>query len=180
MDAKMQSLGNNTIATTASKNQQTKSQLITKEEILKLYFEDKLKQCEIAKLLKVSKQYVSKVILNDSRFSNEKKERKRKSMLYRKEYQQNYQKNYKRKIIKDDSKEILKVIHENASRELSGSYHYISNDTLVYSNISAYHINKKGNLVLNKNINATYDIPRMLNRHRKVPTQKQKFYTKNL
>lgn len=77
MDAKMQSLENNAIATTVSKNQQTESQLITKEKILKLYFEDKLKQCEIAKLLKVSKQYVSKVLLNDSRFSKEKEEKKK-------------------------------------------------------------------------------------------------------
>ena len=38
------------------------------EEILKMYFEDKLKQIEIAEKLKISKYKVSRVVTKDSRY----------------------------------------------------------------------------------------------------------------
>ena len=46
------------------------------DKILKMYFDNKLKQAEIAKQLCVSKSKVSRVLNKDSRYNQEKEERK--------------------------------------------------------------------------------------------------------
>lgn len=51
------------------------------EIILKMYFEDKLKQIEIANKLNISKYKVSRIVTKDSRYKKEKEERKEKNKL---------------------------------------------------------------------------------------------------
>lgn len=46
------------------------------ENILKMYFENKMKQTEIAEKLKISKYKVSRVVTKDSRYQQEKDNRK--------------------------------------------------------------------------------------------------------
>ena len=46
------------------------------EAIKKLYFECKYNQKEIAETLEISNKYVSKVLLEDSRYKEEKEKRK--------------------------------------------------------------------------------------------------------
>ena len=46
------------------------------EKILKMYFEDKMKQIEIAKELNISKYKVSRVVTKDFRYKLEKEKRK--------------------------------------------------------------------------------------------------------
>lgn len=48
------------------------------EKILKMYFEDKMKQIEIAKELNISKYKVSRVVTKDFRYKLEKEKRKKK------------------------------------------------------------------------------------------------------
>ena len=47
-----------------------------KEEILKLYYEEKLKQVKISEILGISKNAVSKTVRKDNRYENEKNIRK--------------------------------------------------------------------------------------------------------
>lgn len=47
------------------------------ERIKELYFDEKYSQKEIASMLNLSSQYVSKVLLQDSRYKKEKERRKK-------------------------------------------------------------------------------------------------------
>ena len=63
------------------------------DKILKMYFENKLKQAEIAKQLCVSKSKVSRVLNKDSRYPQEKEERKIKNKEKHNEDTKKYIKN---------------------------------------------------------------------------------------
>ena len=115
-----------------------------KERILNLFFNEHLKQVDIAKILNVSKQYVSKLVKADSRYSEAKQNKLKENAIKRKEYLQ----------------------------DLSYYSGYINDYAFAKCNLSAYHRNKKGNLVLNKSLNVGFDVPRTINMNIKVPTQK--------
>ena len=51
------------------------------EEILKMYFEEHMKQNKITDFFKVSSEYVSKVVRNDDRYQEEKQRRLKKCLL---------------------------------------------------------------------------------------------------
>lgn len=61
-----------------------------KEQILNLYYNEHLKQKEIADIIGTSTQYVSKVVRADSRIKQEKECRKQSNSEKRKIYMQNY------------------------------------------------------------------------------------------
>lgn len=72
------------------------------ENILDLYYNKHLKQKDIATMVGVSKQYVSKVIKADSRCKEEKQARKDENAIKRKDYMKEYFKSYdsrRKKII---------------------------------------------------------------------------------
>lgn len=51
----------------------------------------------------------------------------------------------------------------------------MSDTQLAYCNLSAYHTDKNGNLKLDKSLNATADMPKVINRNNTtLPTQKYK------
>lgn len=145
-----------------------------KERILELFFNEHLKQVDIAKILDVSKQYVSKILKANSNYLNAKQKKIEENALKRKEYLQEYSKNYKRFKKEDNSYEILKAQQYQDSLDLSFSNVGISDYAFAKWNISAYHKNNKGNLVLNKGLNVGFDVPRTINMNIKVPTQKYK------
>ena len=62
----------------------------------------------------------------------------------------------------------------SSSMELSSSSRYISDYDFSKWNLSFYHRNKKGNLVLISGIIAGFDVPRTVNMNVKVPTQRHK------
>ena len=114
------------------KNLQTKSQLnkgrrflkLNKQEnILDLYYNKHLKQKDIANIVGVSKQYVSKVVNSDSRCKKEKQLRKDKNAITRKDYMKGYFKNYVRSKKEDNSYEQLKALQYQDSLELSYFLH---------------------------------------------------------
>lgn len=146
-----------------------------KERILDLFFNEHLKQVEIAKIVDVKKQYVSKIVKADSRYEKAKQNKIEENAIKRKEYLKDYYKTYKRPKQEDNSYEILKAQQNQDSLELS--YYnsgYINDYAFAKWNISAYHRNKKGNLVLNKGLNVGFDVPRTINMNIKVQTQKFK------
>ena len=146
-----------------------------RENILDLYFNKHLKQKEIATIVGVSKQYVSKVIKADSRYAEEKQTRKDENAIKRKDYLKEYYKNYDRPKIEDNSYEQLQALLYQDSLELSYSSSNINDYSFAKYNSSIYHRDKNGNLKLNKGIKVGSDVPRTINMNIPVPTQKYKY-----
>ncbi len=146
-----------------------------RENILDLYFNKHLKQKEIATIVGVSKQYVSKVIKADSRYSEEKQTRKDENAIKRKDYLKEYYKNYDRPKTEDNSYEQLQALLYQDSLELSYSSSNINDYAFAKYNLSIYHRDKNGNLKLNKGIKVGNDVPKTINMNIPVPTQKYKY-----
>ena len=144
------------------------------ENILDLYYNKHLKQSDIATAIGVSKQYVSKIVKKDSRFSKEKQERKNENATKRKDYMKEYFKSYNRPKKEDNSYEQLQAQLKQDSIELS-YYSGVMNDyAYVKANSSIYENDKNGNKKLIKGINVGYDVPNAVNMNIPVPTQKYK------
>ena len=146
-----------------------------RENILDLYFNKHLKQKEIATIVGVSKQYVSKVIKADSRCKKEKQTRKDENAIKRKDYLKEYYKNYDRPKKEDNSYEQLQALLYQDSLELSYSSSNINDYAFAKYNFSIYHRDKNGNLKLNKGIKVGNDVPKTINMNIPVPTQKYKY-----
>ena len=146
-----------------------------RKNILDLYFNKHLKQKEIATIVGVSKQYVSKVIKADSRCKEEKQTRKDENAIKRKDYLKEYYKNYDRPKIEDNSYEQLQALLYQDSLELSYSSSNINDYAFAKYNLSIYHRDKNGNLKLNKGIKVGNDVPKTINMNIPVPTQKYKY-----
>lgn len=149
--------------------------LENQESILDLYYNKHLKQKDIATMVGVSKQYVSKVIKSDSRCKEEKQIRKNTNAIKRKDYMKEYFKNYDRPKKKDNSYEQLQALLNQDSLELSYSNSYINDYAFAKYNSSTYHADKNGNLKLNKGIKVGADVPKTINMNIPIPTQKYKY-----
>ena len=145
-----------------------------KEKILDLYYNQHLKQNQIADIVGTSTQYVSKVVRADKRNKEEKEKRKTENSENRKVYMQEYFKTYNRPKKDDNSYEQLVAQQIQDSLELSFSNNIISDYAYAKWNSSAYHTNSKENLVLNRNLKVGFDVPKSINMNIKVPTQKYK------
>ncbi len=91
--------------------------MTNKEMILFLFYNQHLKQNEIAKRTGATKQYVSKIVKQDSRNIEEKESRKQSNKEKRKEYLKQYFSSYKSK--KDNSYEQMLAQHRKDILELS-------------------------------------------------------------
>lgn len=146
-----------------------------KDKILNLFYNEHIQQIDIAKMLNVSKQYVSKIVKADSRYENAKQNKLKANAIKRQEYLKEYLKNYKRPKQEDNTYEQLKAQQNQDSLELS--YYnsgYINDYAFAKWNLGAYHRNKKGNLILNRGLSVGFDVPKTINMNIKVPTQKYK------
>ena len=110
------------------------------EKIKQLYFNEKYNQKEIAKVLDVSYQYVSKVLLSDIRYKEEKEKRKennRKKHLERtKKCITNSRRNREIEYAR------LKQLHIQATIELSGGKGIINNRAFRNWNSSIFRYDK--------------------------------------
>lgn len=145
-----------------------------KEKILDLYYNQHLKQNEIAKLVGTTAQYISKVVRADKRNKQEKEKRKKENFENRKVYLQEYFKTYDRPKKDDNSYDQMLARQKQDSMELSYSHQNISDYTFAKWNSSAYHTNTKGNLVIDRKLKVGFDVPKSINMNIKVPTQKYK------
>ena len=145
-----------------------------KEKILDLYYNQHLKQNEIAKIVDTTTQYVSKVVRTDKRNIEEKEKRKKENSENRKIYLQEYFKTYNRPKKDDNSYEQMIAQQIKDSMELSFSNSNISDYAFVKWNSSAYHTNNKGNLVIDRKFKVGFDVPKSVNMNIKIPTQKYK------
>lgn len=145
-----------------------------KEKILDLYYNQHLKQNEIAKIVDTTTQYVAKVVRTDKRNIEEKEKRKKENSENRKIYLQEYFKTYNRPKKDDNSYEQMIAQQIQDSMELSFSNSNISDYAFVKWNSSAYHTNNKGNLVIDRKLKVGFDVPKSVNMNIKIPTQKYK------
>lgn len=90
-----------------------------KERINILYYEEKLNTVEIADKLKITKQYVSKVIKTDSRYIKEKETRKIKSAERHRKQKKEYARKKRQSIQNERLDASIDVLHRQASFELS-------------------------------------------------------------
>lgn len=145
----------------------------TKEQIIDLYYNQHLKQNEIAKIVGKSCPYVSKVIKADNRNKQEKETRKKANAENRKVYLQEYFKTYDRLKKDDNSYEQMLAQQRQDAMELSYSNNTMS-DYVLAKWSSIYHTNSKGNLVIDRKLKVGSDVPKSINMNIKVPTQKYK------
>lgn len=137
--------------------------------ITELYFDSKLKQVDIAKQFNITKQYVSKIVRKDPRYTEEKRLRHNKSKQRKNEYNKNYFKSYTRKdrkSTKDEDAAFEATLAKD--RRLLSTKKQISKDNFVQSSIGAYIQDKNGNLVKNPKINSSYALPNTYKRNTQV------------
>ena len=134
-----------------------------RDKILQLYFDEKLNQTEIAKILNISNNAVSKVLKADHKYQEEKNNRKQLNKIKRnKDIQGRVEK--KRKQTNSSDIQIIKKMHEQASLELSGGTKPISNRAFRNWNSSVYKYNSRNqSYELKKGINAGADVPKRIN-----------------
>ena len=131
-----------------------------KEKIIDLFYNEHLKPVDIALKLNVSNAYVSKVIKKDSRYHEEKNQRKQQNELKHKERTIEYMK-LKQKSNKD-SYEALKAQLKQDAEELS-YYFDISDRSFRKFNSSAYKYNtKKKRFEIDRKLTVSIDVPKVV------------------
>lgn len=90
-----------------------------KENIIVLFFEDKLSIIQIADKLNITKQYVSKIVRKDTRYVKEREERKAENKEKQKKRVKNYIYNKRRNERQERLNAIIEMQHIQASCELS-------------------------------------------------------------
>lgn len=146
----------------------------TKEQILDLYYNQHLKQNEIAEIVGKSSPYISRIVKADKRNNQEKETRKQINKEKRTSYLQNYFATYERPKKNDNTYEQMKAVQKQDAMELSYNNTHLSDYTYVKCNLGAYHRNSKGDLIIDRKLNVGFDVPKKVNMNIKVPTQKYK------
>lgn len=91
-----------------------------KEKIIVLFFNEKLSIIEIADKLKITKQYVSKIVRQDTRYAKERETRKLNNKEKQKKRVKDYIYNKRKKERQERLNAIVEMQHIQASCELSG------------------------------------------------------------
>ncbi len=92
-----------------------------KKDILKMYFEEHMKQKDIAEILNVTAQYISKVVAKDNRYLDEKSSRHKESQKRKAEYNKEYYSTYERKYDKSYKEDYdkLRALLDSDARQMS-------------------------------------------------------------
>lgn len=131
------------------------------EDILKMYFKEKMKQIDIAKKLNISKYKVSRVISKNAESSKEKENRKIEIKKKNIEFTKNYIKQ-KRNESRNNDYAIIRNMHDQASRELSAP-RKLSNMAYRNWNTSAYKYNQeKSRFEFRKGLGRSFDVPKYI------------------
>ena len=131
-----------------------------KEKIIDLFYNEHLKPVDIALELNVSNAYVSKIIKKDSRYHEEKSQRKQQNKLKHKERTIEYMKLKQKSNI--DSYEALKAQLKQDAEELS-YYFDISDRSFRKFNSSAYKYNaKKKRFEIDRKLTVSIDVPKVV------------------
>ena len=133
-----------------------------KEQVLNLYFIEHKKQKEIAEELNISKYTVSRIVTKDSRYINEKEDRKKQSKINNKKktIEYIYSRRNQKQVEEYDS---VRKMHIQAVMELSEGNKPMNNRAYRDWNSSIYKYNEKSkSYVLKKEINVGADVPKRI------------------
>ena len=144
-----------------------------KNYILDKYYNEHDKPTNIAKKLNVNPSYITKIIKNDTRYIQEKEYRAQISRKNRKIAKREWIRNKRQNETDKQLYEFVKQQHIEASKELSYSSE-ISDLAYRKWNSSAYHRNRKGNLIIDRKLKVGSDVPKSINMNIKIPAQKYK------
>lgn len=134
----------------------------SKKLIIKYFFYEHLKVKEIAEMLHISPSYITKIIKQDKRYSNEKEYRSNKSKEKRRLNQNRFIKHKREQKRIDDNFAFVEEQHRQASLELSKSKH-LSNESYRKWNISAYKYNpSKHRYEFDERLGRSADIPKYI------------------
>ena len=132
-------------------------------EILNKYFDEKLKQIDIAKKLNISKYKVSRVVTKDPRYKKEKENRKEKNRIEHINKTKNYINSERKKRNDDIGYAEIKQAHIQASMELSGGRKPMNNRAFRNWNTSIYEYSSNiKSYKLKKGINVGADVPKRI------------------
>jgi transcriptional regulator with XRE-family HTH domain len=171
--------------TPMSKSCQTNLQPTTKkEEILNMFYNKKIKQESIATEIGCSQQYVSKIIKQDSRYKEFKKQQRLENAEYRKQYQKDYQSEYSKTRIRKSKKELEEYNALQAQLAQDGqelSYKKEMNDiTFAKCNSSIYETTRSGNIKLKDDMKGkvTYNVPKRIKVEKTIILERAHYGTK--
>lgn len=134
----------------------------SKELIIKYFFNEHLKVKEIAEMIHTSSSYITKIIKQEERYSEEKEYRINKSKEKRKQNQKRFIKHKREQKRFDDNFAFVEEQHRQATLELSKSKH-LSNESYRKWNISAYKYNpSKHRYEFNDNLGRSADVPKYI------------------
>jgi len=133
-----------------------------KEKIIIRYFDCHERENKIARDLKVSPSYITKIIKTDPRYWKEKADRLDKTKKRVQEYKRNWI--YEKRNSKCEEYDALKREHESDVAKLSNMYKpEMSNELFVKCNRSVYGYCKgSSDLRLRSNINAGFTAPKRI------------------
>lgn len=133
-----------------------------KERIIKYFFNEHLKVKDIAEIMNVSSSYVTRIIKQDKRYSEEKEYRYNKSKEKRKLDQNNFIKHKREQKMIDDNYAFVQEQHRQAVLELSKSKH-LSDESYRKWNISAYRYNpSKHRYEFDERLGRSADVPKYI------------------
>ena len=167
------------------KSCQTNLQPTTKkEQILNMFYNEKIKQESIATEIGCSQQYISKIVKLDPRYKDFKEQQKLENAEYRKQYQKDYQSEYGKTRIRKTAKELaeyqaLQVQLAQDGQELS--YKKKMNDlTFAKCNRSIYETTSDGNLKLKDDMKGkvTYNVPKRIKVEKPIIVERAHYGTK--
>lgn len=131
-----------------------------KEQIIELFYIKHLKPIDIALKLDISNAYITKIIKKDSRYNDEKEQRKQLNESKHKERTSEYIK--LKQQSNRDSYEALKSQLKKDAEELS-YYFDISDRNFRKANSSAYHYNsKKKRFEIDRKLTVGFDVPKVV------------------
>ena len=134
----------------------------SKEQIIKYFFNEHLKVKDIAERMNVSSSYVTRIIKQDKRYSEEKEYRYNKSKEKRKLDQNNFIKHKREQKMIDDNYAFVQEQHRQAVLELSKSKH-LSDESYRKWNISAYRYNpSKHRYEFDEKLGRAADVPKYI------------------
>lgn len=134
------------------------------QEILNLYFEECLKQNDIAKRLGISNSKVSRIVTKDGRYPEEKERRKEISKIKHSESAKRIMKKKRERIKFEKNADdlLLRKMHNQASMELSKNSR-LSDMAYRNWNTSAYKYNEeKKRYEFREELGRSYDVKKYL------------------
>lgn len=133
-----------------------------KSYVILLFYIQHYSTKDIAVEVNISESYVTKIIKEDSRYTNEKQRRKEEAKEKRREYKRLHEKHRRETIRIDDNYSYVRTQHDKDVRELSEAKH-LNNESYRRWNYSAYHYNpSKKRYEFDSSLGRSADVPKYI------------------